>query len=446
MTICKHFIDRLPICERLRQKESSHAVAFTKTHPFMTRHVAVIGAGIVGVSTAIWLRRAGADVTLIDRAAPGTGTSHGNAGILAACAMVPVTSPGLVRKAPGMLMDSDFPLFMRWGHLPRLLPWLRKYLGNANDSDTRRIATRLIPITSDSVEQHKSLCTDLGLSDWVTDSDYCFAYRSRANFDAESYTWELRRDAGFTPELIEGKAVHEYEPNLSPDITCIACMQNHGFIRDPGGYVAALAQAFLGMEGRIHTAEVKDFDLTDGAVTAVQTTAGNVPCDDVVLATGVWSKPLMKKLGLNVPLESERGYHIVFENASGGPTRPMMIASGKFVATPMVQGLRCAGVVEFGGLERGPSKGPLALLRRQAAAAFPHLKATREIEWLGHRPAPSDSLPLIGEVGQSRVFTAFGHHHIGLTGGPKTGRLVAGLITGQPTNLDMTTYHPQRFS
>jgi D-amino-acid dehydrogenase len=122
-----------------------------------------------------------------------------------------------------------------------------------------------------------------------------------------------------------------------------------------------------------------------------------------------------------------------------------MIASGKFVATPMEQGLRCAGIVELGGLEAGPSPAPLALLRRQARAAFPGLKATNEIEWLGHRPAPSDSLPLIGEVGNSRVFTAFGHHHIGLTGGPKTGRLVAGLITGQAPNTDLTPYHPQRF-
>ena len=122
-----------------------------------------------------------------------------------------------------------------------------------------------------------------------------------------------------------------------------------------------------------------------------------------------------------------------------------MMAAGKFVATPMAEGLRCAGIVEFGGLEAGASKAPLALLRRQAKAAFPHLTATEEIEWLGHRPAPSDSLPLIGQIGTSRVYTAFGHHHIGLTGGPKTGRLIAGLITGQTPNTDLTPYHPQRF-
>ena len=411
----------------------------------MTRHVVVIGAGIVGVSTAIWLRRAGVEVTLMDRAAPGTGTSHGNAGVLAACAMVPVTAPGLTRKAPSMVLDRDFPLFLRWPYLPRLLPWLRRYMGHANDADTRRISKGLIPIVSDTVEQHKSLCAELGLADWIADSDYCFAYRSRAAFDAEHYTWELRAEAGFVPDIIENHDVRDYEPNLGPDITCMAILKEHGFIRDPGGYVQALAKAFTNLGGKIVLAEVQDFDLSGGTVTGVQTTQGAIPCDDVVLATGVWSKPLMRKLGLNVPLESERGYHVVFEEASGGPSRPIMIASGKFVATPMDQGLRCAGIVEFGGLDAGPSKAPLDLLRRHAKQAFPHLTASNEVEWMGHRPAPSDSLPLIGQIGHSRVFTAFGHHHIGLTGGPKTGRLVAGLITGQPTNTDLTAYHPQRF-
>jgi glycine/D-amino acid oxidase-like deaminating enzyme len=411
----------------------------------VTGHCVVIGAGIVGVSTAIWLRRAGVEVTVIDRGAPGTGTSHGNAGVLASCAMVPVTGPGLMRKAPGMLLDRDFPLFLRWSYLPRLLPWLRKYLTVANDADTRRIAKGLTTITGDSVEQHKSLCDELGLGDWVSESEYCFAYNSRAAFEAEHYVWALRKEAGFEPRLIEGAQVHDYEPALGPQINTLAVMKDHGFIRSPGGYVQALAKAFEEMGGTVMQAEVKDFDLSGGHVRGVQTTEGTIPCDDLVLATGVWSKPLMKKLGLNVPLEAERGYHIVFEDASGGPARPTMIASGKFVATPMEQGLRCAGIVELGGLEAGPSDAPLALLRRQAKAAFPGLKATNEIEWLGHRPAPSDSLPLIGEVGNSRVFTAFGHHHIGLTGGPKTGRLVAGLITGQAPNTDLTAYHPQRF-
>ncbi len=412
----------------------------------MTRHIAVIGAGIVGVSTAIWLRRAGLDVTLIDRSEPGRGTSHGNGGVLASSGVAPITGPGLIGKAPGMLLDRNSPLFLRWAYLPRLIPWLRKYLSHANDADTRRISSGLSEIVGDSVAQHKALCAELGLEDWVCDSDYCFAYQDRAAFDADSYVWRLRAEAGFTPEVLEGQDVRDFEPNLGPQINCVARMPNHGHIRDPGGYVRALAAAFQGLGGKIMQEEVVDFDLSGNKIHSIQTGNGTVACDAAVLCTGVWSKTMMAKLGLNIPLESERGYHIVFEDASGGPTRPYMIASGKFVATPMAQGLRCAGIVEFGGLEAGPSKAPLELLRRQVPKAFPNMKAKNEIEWLGHRPAPSDSLPLIGQIAETGVYTAFGHHHIGLTGGPKTGRLIAGLVSGQPVNTDLSPFHPQRFS
>lgn len=406
----------------------------------------VIGAGIVGVSTAIWLRRNGVPVTLVDRGAPGQGTSFGNAGVLASVSMVPVTTPGLIGKAPKLALDPNFPLFMRWSYLPKLLPWLVKYMRHANDADTRRIAKGLTGVVSDSVDQHHSLSDGTRAADWIVDSDYTFAYADRAAFEADGYVWGLRREAGFDPELIEGDGVADYEPNLGPDVGCLAVMKDHGFIRDPGGYVAALAEEFQSLGGVWQQADVRDFSFTDGRVSAVETTTGPIACADVALATGVWSKPLMKRLGLNIPLETERGYHIVFKDATGGPKVPMMIASGKFVATPMAAGLRCAGVVEFGGLEAGPSKAPLALLRREVRKAFPHLKATEEIEWQGHRPATSDSLPVIGEVGQTGIYAGFGHHHIGLTGGPKTGRLLAQLMTGQIPNMDMAPYDPARFA
>lgn len=406
----------------------------------------VIGAGIVGVSTAIWLRRAGREVTLIDRGAPGQGTSYGNAGVLANCSVVPVTTPGLIRKGPKLALDPNFPLFIRWSYLPKLLPWLIKYLGHANDTDTRRIARGLTSIVGDGVEQHVALAAGTRAADWIAQSDYTFAYTDRAAFEADSYVWNLRREAGFSPDLIEGVNVAEYEPNLGPEIGCLAVMKDHGFIRDPGGYVAALAEEFQALGGEWHQADVRDFTFEGDRVVAVETTTGSVPCDEVVLAAGVWSKPLMKRLGLTIPIETERGYHIVYKNAENAPQMPIMVASGKFVATPMAEGLRCAGVVEFGGLEAGPSKAPLALLRKQVKQAFPKLKAAEEVEWQGHRPAPSDSLPLIGQVRQTGVYVGFGHHHIGLTGGPKTGRLIAQMMTGQRPNMDMSPYDPARFA
>ena len=412
----------------------------------MTEHVVIVGAGIVGVSAGLWLRRfSDAQVTLIDRLDPGEGTSHGNAGVLAACAVVPVTGPGLVAKAPKMLLDPEYPLFLRWGYLPKLLPWLLKYLGHANEAETRRIAKGLAPIVADSVDQHKALVAGTGLEAWVNESDYSYAYASRADFEAERFSWSLRRDAGFEPVFREGAEVQAFEPALGPGVGFLATLRDHGYIADPGGYVKAIAQAFEKAGGRILRAEIRDVDLSGGQVRAVLTDQGPIACDRMILATGVWSKPLMAKLGVNVALESERGYHIVFEEATGGPSHPIMVQAGKFAATPMTQGLRCGGVLEFGGLEAGPRRAPLDLLRRKAKAAFPGLRCKSEIEWMGHRPATSDSLPVIGQVGTTGVFAAFGHHHIGLTGGPKTGRLVASLVANRPPNTDPSAYAPKRF-
>ncbi|MEO0487335.1 MAG: FAD-dependent oxidoreductase [Pseudomonadota bacterium] len=412
----------------------------------MTQHVIIIGAGIVGASTALWLLRSGVQVTVIDRAGWASGTSHGNAGVLAAASMVPVTAPGLARKAPAMLLNPDVPLFLRWGYLPRLLPWLRKYLAHANDTDTRRIATGLAPIVSDSVDQHRALAQGTAADAWLEDSNYSFAYRTKAEFEAEHYGWALRAAHGAVPDLIEGADVHAFEPTLAPDIRFIATLPNHGYVRDPGGYVKALGQEVEALGGTLLTAEVTGFDTPGDVFEAVQTSQGRVAGDRAVLTTGVWSKPLMAALGITVPLETERGYHIVFEGAQGGPSHPVMLASGKFVATPMAQGVRCAGILEFGGLDAGPSKAPFALLRRQTKAAFPNMTWDREIEWQGHRPATTDSLPLIGEVRNTGIYTGFGHHHIGLTAGPKTGRLIAQLITGQAPNMDLTPYAPSRFA
>ncbi len=411
----------------------------------MTKHVIVIGAGIVGVSTAIWLRRFGQEVTLVDRDGPGQGTSYGNAGLLAACAMVPVTTPGLITKAPKMLLDPDSPLFLRWSYLPKIAPWLVRYLKHANDRDTRRIASDLTDITADTVDQHYALTEGLAARDYLCKSDYVFAYGTRAEFEKDRYSWDLRREHGFVPTLIEGAAVQEFDPSFGTGITCLAVVKDHGFVTDPGGYVAALAQEFEQTGGRIIRATVDDIEAIDGTAPRLITSVGPLEADAVVIASGAWSKSLMTRLGLNIPLESERGYHIVMTNASGGPRAPSMISSGKFVATPMRAGLRCAGIVELGGLEAGPSDAPFALLHRKISEAFPALEFEREETWMGHRPATTDSLPLIGEVRKTGVYTAFGHQHVGLTAGPKTGRLVAGLIADQPSNLNLTPFSPHRF-
>lgn len=411
------------------------------------KNVAVIGAGIVGVSTAIWLQREGHEVTLIDKAGPAEGASYGNGGVLASCSVVPVTVPGLMLKAPRMLLDPNQPLFLKWSYLPRLLPWLLRYLRHANAQDTARIARALTPIVGDSLSDHQALAAGTRAERWIVPSDYLYVYNDRAHFEADAFGWRLRRENGFEWEELEGPAFAAYDPAFSPDLAFAVRLGGHGRIADPGRYVKDLAAHLQAEGGNFIKAEVVDLARENGRVSGVRTATETIHCDAAVVAAGVWSGPLARRLGISVPLESERGYHLELWEPSIMPRSPVMVASGKFVATPMEGRLRLAGVVEFGGVDAPPSRAPIELLKRNVLGAFPGISWKETSEWMGHRPAPADSIPIIGSVpGVEGAYMGFGHHHIGLTGGPKTGRLLAQLISGRKPNVDLTAYSPARFA
>ncbi|MEM6985391.1 MAG: FAD-dependent oxidoreductase [Pseudomonadota bacterium] len=415
--------------------------------PNEVRHVAVVGAGIVGVSTAIELLRAGQRVTLIDRGEPGEGTSFGNGGVLASCAVVPVTVPGLLKKAPKMLFSADQPLFLKWSYLPKLVPWLLKYLKHANADDARRIASAMNPIVGDSLADHQALAAGTAAERWLSPSEYLFLYRDRAAYEADSFAWDIRRVEGFSWRELEGDEVDALDPNISKDIRFVAALPDHGHIKDPGRYVKDLAAHAIEQGAVWRQGTVDDVVRENGQAVGVRIDGETLHADDVVIATGAWSRALTDKLGVSIPLESERGYHLELVEPSFMPPAPCMVASGKFVMTPMDGRLRLAGVVEFGGLDAPPSRAPIELLKRQATQALPGLTWRDTREWLGHRPAPTDSIPLIGELEHLRgTWFGFGHQHVGLTGGPKTGRLLAQMISGKVPNIDMTPYAPARFS
>ena len=287
-----------------------------------------------------------------------------------------------------MLLDKNQPLFLRWSYLPRLLPWMRKYLAHANDADARRIAEALMPIIGDSLNDHLALADGTGAEHFVKPSDYLFLYNDRAHFEGDAFVWDVRRKHGFEWDAIEAEALNAYDPVYSDTLGYAVRLRGHGRIADPGAYVKALATHVVAEGGQLVKADVSDVIRENGAVSGVRAGGETIPCDTLVIATGVWSGPLTKKLGLKVPLEAERGYHIELWEPSFYPKSPLMIASGKFVMTPMEGRLRLAGMVEFGGLEKGPSKAPFDLLRANIKSAFPTLTWKEETEWMGHRPAP----------------------------------------------------------
>ena len=410
------------------------------------KSVIVVGAGIVGVSTAIWLQRAGHSVTLIDRIGPAGGASYGNGGMLASCSVVPVPVPGLVRKAPRMLLDPNQPLFLKYRYLPRLLPWLARYLARANERDARTTAQALYGIVSDSLADHQALAHNTGAERWIVPSDYLYVYSDRVHYLSDSLGWTIRRDLGFVWDELEGQDLRNYDPVFAKSLGFAVKLAKHGRISDPGAYVTELARHVVRKGGRQLKGVVSDVIHRNGKVTGVRADGQDIQCDAVVIAAGAWSGQLAARLGIRVPLETERGYHIDLWEPSVMPRSPVMVTSGKFVMTPMEGRLRLAGIVEFGGLRADPSRAPFGFLKKTVRAALPGIKWGNGEEWMGHRPATTDSIPVIGEVPFiNGAYFGFGHHHIGLTGGPKTGWLLAQMISRRSPNLDMGAYSPKRF-
>lgn len=408
------------------------------------RNIIVIGAGICGLSAAIWLRRAGHQVILIDRDGPWAGASYGNAGVLAQWAVAPISIPGLFLRSLRYITNPNEPVFIQWSQFPRLIPWICRFMAQSQDARARRTAKALIPLVIDSLDQHLALTRGTSAAHWISSSDFSFAYETRRAFEADRYSWALRAEAGYVPEVIEGYMVQEAEPILGPKIQCLALLKGHGHILNPGAYTEALALVFEQEGGVFRRAEALDISLTDGVASAVETDRGLMACNGVVLAAGIWSKPFLKKLGLKLPIVAERGYHLHLTEPSQTPRNPMMIESGKFAVNPMEHGLRCAGTVELGGVTKDMSRGPLDLIRKGVARAFPNLRYFSCEEWVGFRPSTADSLPLIGQIGRTGVYAALGHQHIGMTAGPKTGRIIADLISGQRPAIDLSAYDANR--
>jgi D-amino-acid dehydrogenase len=215
-----------------------------------SKTIAIIGAGIVGVSTAIWLQRDGHKVVLIDGKGIGEGASFGNGGVLASCSIVPVTAPGLLRKAPGMLLDPGQPLFLKWSYLPKLVPWLIRYIGHANAADTKRIAAAMAPLVGDSLGEHQALSAGTGAEGWVKPDDYLFLYRDRAHFEGDAFGWSIRKAHGFKWEELEGPAFKSFDPAFGPEQGFAVRLGNHGRISDPGAYVKALGAHVMASGGR----------------------------------------------------------------------------------------------------------------------------------------------------------------------------------------------------
>ena len=408
--------------------------------------IIVIGAGIVGVSTAIWLQRSGFKVTIIDQKGPATGASHGNAGILAASSIIPVPNPSLIKKLPFYLLSKDSPVFFKMSYLPQMFPFLMSYLSKSNLREVNKYAERMTPLIFDTVCQHKSLAKGTGAEKFISYQDYCFGYETEKNFLNDKKVWKLRQKHGLPFEVVNGNEFSNFDPFYKDLFDVIVKCKNHGKINDPGLYVKTLCDHFLSQGGELIISKVNDISSKNLNDVIVKIESDSLIANKIVVATGAWSKKILKKFKIKMPLESERGYHVEYVEPNFYPKVPMMLTSKKFVITPMDGRIRVAGLVEFAGLKTLKRKPPLNLLKNKIKDLFPNLECKEKIEWLGHRPALVDSLPMLGYLDKNKqILVAFGHQHLGLTAGAKTGRIVSDLIIGNDIKLKISNYRPNRF-
>ncbi|CCV15338.1 FAD-dependent oxidoreductase [Mesorhizobium sp. STM 4661] len=413
-------------------------------------HVAVIGGGVIGVCSASWLLREGFAVTIVEPGEIANGSSFGNAGCFNPSSVVPMSMPGNITKVPGWLLDPLGPLSIRWAYLPRIAPWLLRFLQAGSRQRVEKQAAALAGLLRDSPDVYLPLVENAGALDLLRRDGHLMVYLTRADFEADAFAWQLRKRNGIDYTVLERDALWQLEPALSRDYQLGVLLPGNGHTVNPQRFVAALANAFLRNGGQIKRAKVQGFDLTGERLAGLCTDGGIVAADRAVVAAGAYSKQFATQLGDSVPLDTERGYHIIVRSPEASPGLPILDTSGKFVATPMETGLRLAGTVEFAGLEAPPDWRRARNLLKLGKRLFPGLAETypedRLSVWMGFRPSMPDSLPVIGYSRRTRdVVYAFGHGHIGMAAGANTGHLVTDLITGKVPRVPVEPFSPQRF-
>jgi D-amino-acid dehydrogenase len=415
--------------------------------------VVVIGAGIVGACTALELLRDGHRVTILEPGPPGgeQAASYGNGCWLSPMSVIPPAGPGLWKKVPGFLADPLGPLAIRWRYLPKVAPWLLRYLRSGwTEARVARTARALRAMLQGAPALHAALAEAAGVGHLIERRGLMYVYPSRAEFEAEAMAWRIRRQVGIDWIELSADELRQREPALDRRYGFGVLVEEGGHCRDPGAYVAALV-ALAEVEGAVLARHhATGFRIEGARLRAVRTEAGEIAADRAVIAAGAHSRALAAAAGDRLPLETERGYHAVIEQPEAGPRTPLMPSDGKMSITMTDRGLRVSGQVEIAGLAAAPNWRRAEILRDHLLRSFPdlprNLPAGRVRFWMGHRPSMPDGLPCLGPASATAdILHAFGHGHVGLVAAPRSARIVAQMLAGRAPEVDPAPYDPRRF-
>ena len=405
----------------------------------------VIGAGIVGLCTALYLQESGRAVTLIDRLPPGEGTSFGNAGIISTGSVHPEAMPGIWKEIPHMLLQRLAPISVRPTYMPRLLPWFIRFLASSSERRADASSVAIHALASRALEYLQPLVDKAGAQDLLRQSGVIYVHETPAQFARAKLDCAYYERRGVDYELLDSAALAQQEPALRKGLAGGVLIRSAAHTLSPLGLSQKLFALFIAQGGVFRQEEVTGFVTEGGRVRAVRS-AIELPCGEVFVTAGAYSGALSKQLGSAVPLDTERGYHL--HCAAPGVTlvRPLLFGGRAFAATSMQDGLRLAGTVEFAGLKAPPSYRRAQVLGEQARDLFPGLNTEQGKPWMGYRPSMPDTVPVISASPHyGNVFFGFGHGHLGLTQGAVTGALLALLADAKPAPLDLSAYRIDRF-
>lgn len=408
-------------------------------------HAIVIGAGVIGLSSALALQARGLRVTVLDRQGPAAGASAGNAGAFAFTDILPLASPGLLRKAPGWLMDPLGPLSVPPRYALRIAPWMLRFWRACAPARVARSTLAQTALMDLSRAELEPFMAATGTSHMLRKDGSLQLYESQAEFDASLPGWQARAAHGIDFRHMGADEMAQLQPGLSPRFTHGTFTPNWFSIADPRLYVLALAERFRANGGTIETAEVTTLAAGGAGVTV---TAGGRrwQADHAVLAAGAHARALARSLGDRIPLETERGYNTTLPPGAFDLRLQLIFGGHGFVISRLSTGIRVGGAVELGGLALPPNFRRAEAMLAKARAFLPGLDTAGGTQWMGFRPSLPDTLPVIGPSrASSRVIHAFGHGHLGLTQSAGTARLVADLVTGAAPAIDLQDVSPQRF-
>ncbi len=406
--------------------------------------VGIVGAGIQGVCNALFLQKKGFQVTLFDRDEPGNSASYGNAGHFSPYASIPINRPDVLTDVPAMLLSSRGPLALKWRYVPKMIPWFLKFISNCRKDRMLYTAKYMHQILDISLPAFDELFEDVDISGLVENKGILYFWNDQ-NLKSRDLEIKIRDELGVKQQLVTPKEIHDLEPNIKPVYHGGVYYDYARHARNPKKILIKLFENFVQKGGKFLKLNIKDLNF-DEKKPIIRSDTHRFVFDKLVIACGAFSKTLTDKLHEDIPLDTERGYHVHFKNFDHLIKRPIIYLNRGFGMTPMEQGLRVVGTVEFGGLKNPLSKSRIKNLIENAKELLDGLP-DHEDEWLGFRPTLPDFLPVIGpSKNYENVFYSFGHHHLGWTLGAISGKIISKMISDEKTNLDLKPYSSLRFS